>query len=198
LEGTDLSGKSTQARRLSRALRRSGRAVAHTREPGGDPVAERVRRVLLDVRHRVAPLAELLLYEAARAQHAAHRLRPALARGAVVVCERYTMATEAYQGYGRRLPLPLIRRLNRVATAGLSPDLTLVLDLSEAALRRRSRGRKDRLEAEPAAFARRVREGYRRLCRRPRTARVDAARPEDAVAADIFRRVDALLRRKGA
>ena len=105
-EGGEGSGKSTQARRLVAALRRRGLRPVHTREPGGTAIAEAVRRVLLTPGGRVAPLTELLLYEAARAQHLFEVVRPALARGAVVVCERYTDATEAYQGSGRACPWP--------------------------------------------------------------------------------------------
>lgn len=184
-EGGEGGGKSTQARLLVVALRQRGIPVVHTREPGGTPVSEAVRRVLLTPGGRVAPLTELLLYEAARAQHLTEIVRPALARGAVVVCERYTDATEAYQGHGRGLPLVDIRRLNRVATGGLSPDVTFLLDVPVRrglrAARRlakrvtasaaRSRGG-DRMERESDAFHERVRRGYLALARRsPRRVR---------------------------
>lgn len=197
LEGPDLSGKSTQAALLVRRIRRH-RRVIHTREPGGTPLAERVRALLLDIRSRVDPLAELLLYEAARAQHVRERVEPALKSGAVVVCERFTMATEAYQGYGRGLPLPLIRRLNMIATGGLRPDLTVLIAPPEASLRRRSRGKKDRLEREPAGFAKRVRTGYRRLARGPKVALVDAAGGPEEVADAVWERVRRTLRVKAS
>lgn len=194
LEGGEGSGKSTQARLLAAALkarpsakrqdgRRAQRApnnrtVVHTREPGGTRIAEAVRRVLLDPSGRVAPVTELLLYEAARAQHVEEVVRPALARGAVVVCERYTDSTLAYQGYGRGLDIPSIKILNRVATGGLAPDFTILLDVPVArglpAARRLSkrlsrRGRValggDRLEREPQAFHEKVRRGYLRLAK---------------------------------
>lgn len=168
------------------ALRRRGLRPVHTREPGGTAIAEAVRRVLLTPGGRVAPLTELLLYEAARAQHLFEVVRPALARGAVVVCERYTDATEAYQGSGRGLPLADIRRLNRVATGGLAPDLTFLLDvpvrrglrvarrLGKKLARRAGRSRGgDRMERESPLFHERVRRGYLALARRePRRVRV--------------------------
>ncbi|MBK8422683.1 MAG: dTMP kinase [Elusimicrobia bacterium] len=185
-EGGEGSGKSTQARRLVAALRRRGLRPVHTREPGGTAIAEAVRRVLLTPGGRVAPLTELLLYEAARAQHLFEVVRPALARGTVVVCERYTDATEAYQGSGRGLPLADIRRLNRVATGGLAPDLTFLLDvpvrrglrvarrLGKKLARRAGRSRGgDRMERESPLFHERVRRGYLALARRePRRVRV--------------------------
>ncbi|TXH28828.1 MAG: dTMP kinase [Elusimicrobia bacterium] len=185
-EGGEGSGKSTQARRLVAALRRRGRRPVHTREPGGTAIAEAVRRVLLTPGGRVAPVTELLLYEAARAQHLAEVVRPALARGRVVVCERYTDATEAYQGFGRGLPLADIRLLNRVATGGLAPDLTFLLDvpvrrglrvarrLGKKLSRRAGRSRGgDRMERESSLFHERVRRGYLSLARRePRRVRV--------------------------
>lgn len=195
LEGSDLSGKSTQAERLVRKLRKNHRVV-HTREPGGTPLAETIRRLLLDVRWRIVPMAELFLYEAARAQHTEEKLRPSLEAGAIVVSERYTLATLAYQGYGRGLPLPLLRELNRISTGGLRPDLTLILDLQEPLFRRRSRGHRDRLEREPAAFARKVREGYRRLARQPGVILVDAGRSPDDVAAEIGESVKRVLRKR--
>lgn len=167
LEGPDKSGKSTQAALLARALRSRGIPLLHTREPGGTSFAEAIRRILLNPKHKVDPMAELLLYEAARAQHTSEKILPALRAGRMVLCERYTLATLAYQGYARGLPLPLVRALNRVATGGLRPRLTLLLDIPETQFRSRGRLRRhDRLEREPSRFRRRVREGYRALSRR--------------------------------
>ena len=195
LEGPDKSGKSTQARRLIEALRARGRAVTHTREPGGGAVAEAVRRVLLDPALKVDPLAELFLYEASRAQHAREILRPALERGEVVVCERYTMSTDVYQGLARGLGLTLTRALNRLATEGLAPDLTVVIDVPDAEFSRRDRDRvHDRLERESAAFRRRVRAGYRRLARAPRAVLLDGRRTPDDLHQDILSRVLRLAR----
>lgn len=195
LEGPDKSGKSTQALLLKAALERRGLKVVHTREPGGTGFAESIRRLLLKPGHPVEPLAELLLYEAARAQHTGERLMPALKAGKVVVCERYTTATLAYQGYGRGLALPMIAALNRIATGGLKPDLTVMLDVPDSAFSDRKRRRAaDRLELEPSEFRRRVRAGYRKLARRPKTALINAHRPIDAVHRDILRRVERALR----
>ena len=199
LEGPDKSGKSTQARALVAALRRRGLEAVHTREPGGTSLAEAVRRVVLDPSLKVHPLAELLLYEAARAQHTAELIRPALARGAVVVCERYTLATLVYQGLARGLGVALTRKVDRVATGGLRADLTLVLDIPETLFKERDPSRAhDRLEREAPAFRRRVRRGYRSLARRePRTVLIDADRNEAAVYAAAVRPIEGLLRRRG-
>ena len=198
LEGPDKSGKSTQAETLVASLRKAGLEAVHTREPGGTGLAEAVRRVVLDPDLRVHPLAELLLYEAASAQHTAELIRPALARGAVVVCERYTLATLVYQGLARGLGVGLARRVDRVATGGLEADLTLVLDIPPELFKRRDPARvQDRLEREAPAFRRRVRDGYRMLARRlPRTVLIAADRPLEAVAADVAARVGRLLARR--
>jgi len=164
LEGIDGSGKTTQARLLAAWLREAGHPVRLTREPGGTEAGEGIRELLLSPHYTLAPEAELFLYLADRAIHVAEIIRPALGRGEVVVCERHTDSTLAYQGYGRGLDLDLVRRLNTLATGGLEPHLTLVLDLppSQARLDAKSR---DRLESEGAEFAARVAEGFRRLGR---------------------------------
>ncbi len=176
VEGGDGAGKSTQARLLAGWLRRGGMDVVHTREPGGTSIAEAVRRVLLRPGGRVSPMTELFLYEAARAQHVAEIIAPALKAGKTVLCERYTDATEAYQGWGRCLPLDQIRTLNRIATGGLQPDLTLLLEapVADGLRRARSRGKGgDRLEREPDLFHRRVRVGYRAIAKRePRRVKI--------------------------
>ena len=195
LEGPDKSGKSTQAGLLASALRAEGRKVVHTREPGGTAFAEAIRKVLLDPAHRIAPLAELLLYEAARAQHTEELLKPALKRGAVVVCERYTLASLAYQGHARGLGTALVRRLTAVATGGLKADLCLVLDIPDRAfISRDPRRARDRLELESSRFRALVREGYRRLARaEPRTALIDASGERGALHQEILSRVGKIL-----
>jgi dTMP kinase len=194
LEGPDKSGKSTQARLLLSTLRRQGLPCVHTREPGGTGLAEAVRGVLLDPHQQVDPLAELFLYEASRAQHTREKILPALARGSWVLCERYSLATFAYQGYARGLSLPMIRTLDRIATGGLRPDLTIVLDIPESEFASRDQARKlDRLERESLAFRKRVRDGYRLLARRLRgCALINGRRPLAEVQAEIARRVEAL------
>lgn len=161
LEGPDKSGKSTQARLLAEALRAQGREVLHTREPGGTSVAEGVRRVLLDPALTIDPLAELFLYEASRAQHTNEKIIPALKAGTVVVSERFTMSTDAYQGEARGLGLATTKVLNKIATSGLKPDLTVLLDIPVAEFDTRDQGRAlDRLERENSEFRLKVRRGY--------------------------------------
>lgn len=195
LEGPDKSGKSTQAALLAQKLRSRKIPFVHTREPGGTTFAEAIRDILLNPKHTVDPVAELLLYEAARAQHTRDRILPALKADKVVLSERYTLATLAYQGCARGLPLPMIRKLNEIATGGLKPDLTIVLDIPEAEFTSRDPGRRrDRLELESALFRRRVREGYRTLARRERDVVVINGRLAVAeVQKEILRRVEPLL-----
>jgi dTMP kinase len=183
LEGPDKSGKSTQARRLAEALRARGRTVLHTREPGGTSVAEGVRAVLLNPQLTIDPVAELFLYEASRAQHVAEKIRPALARGETVVCERFTMSTDAYQGFARGLGLKTTKTLNDVATGGLKPDLTVVLDIPIDEFDSRDQGRAlDRLEREHVSFRVAVRKGYRKLAKTsPKTILIDATKPEEEI-----------------
>ncbi len=208
LEGGEGSGKSTQARLLADYVRQQEIPVVHTREPGGTSIAESVRRVLLHPKGRVAPLTELLLYQAARAQHLAEIVSPALRAGSVVICERFTDATEAYQGYGRGLNLSQIRVLNDIATGCLRPDRTFLLDVpvpkglsaARGLAKRLSRhGAKarggDRMERESSLFHERVRRGYLALARRdPRRFRkISWGRPVAEVHAQIRIDVDQFL-----
>lgn len=178
LEGPDKSGKSTQARLLADALRARGRTVLHTREPGGTSVAEGVRAVLLNPQLTIDPVAELFLYEASRAQHVAEKIRPALARGETVVCERFTMSSDVYQGLARGLGLKTTRTLNAAATGGLKPNLTIVLDMPVEQFDARDKHRElDRLEREHVSFRVAVRKGYRRLAKtQPRTLIIDGTK----------------------
>jgi dTMP kinase len=165
-EGPEGSGKSTHILQLARWLRGAGRRVLVTREPGGTALAQTLRKFLLHTKTPVAPLAELLLYEADRAQHVAEYILPALKRGQWVLCDRFADSTVAYQGYGRGLDLELIHTLNRIASFGRSPDLTILLDVSaERGLRQASAKKKgmDRLEQAGLAFHQRVRRGFLRL-----------------------------------
>jgi dTMP kinase len=158
-EGCDGSGKTTQISLLERYLRDEGCNVLVTREPGGDPVAENVRSVLLASESRVSPRTELLLFLAARAQVVDFVIRPALERGDIVLCDRFADSTVTYQGYAREQDLDWVRRLNAYATNGLTPDKTLLLDIdpSEGLSRQTDR---NRMEAETLVFHQRVREGY--------------------------------------
>lgn len=165
-EGIEGSGKSTQLRRVAELI---PNAVT-TKEPGGTPVADRIRAILLDSTSHLDPIAELFLFAASRRQHVVEVIRPTLARNGVVLCDRYTDATLAYQGFGRLLNLDQLRTLNDWATDSLRPDLTLVFDLPEEEGLTRARSRnasastdEGRFEAEDLRFHRRVREGYRSL-----------------------------------
>jgi dTMP kinase len=168
-EGIDGSGKSTQLELCAEALRADGRReVVVTRNPGGTDFGRELRRILLHSSHPLEPMSELLLFMADRAQHMDEVVMPALARGAIVLCDRHGDSTLAYQGYGRGMDLDTIRSLNALATRGRQPDLTLLFDGDPAALARRvsGRGREDRMEGESLAFRVRVREGYLRLMER--------------------------------
>jgi dTMP kinase len=164
-EGPEGCGKSTQARQLAESLTAAGRSVRLTREPGGTAIAEQIRAVLLDPGNgAMRPRAELLLYLAARAQHTAEVIRPALAAGTLVLCDRYSDSTLAYQGYGHRLPLAAVTALNDFATGGLTPDLTVLIDLPVTIGLARKRGQEwNRLESQTLDFHERVRAGYRQL-----------------------------------
>jgi dTMP kinase len=163
-EGIEGSGKSTQAALLKAFLEERGHEVLVTREPGGSPIGEQIRRVLLDpANHSMVPLAELLLYEASRCQHVEVVIRPALEAGKTVICDRFFDASTAYQGYARGLGIALVGELNLVATGGRKPDLTIVLDLPvDIGLRRLGRNL-DRIEREAVEFHERVRQGYLRI-----------------------------------
>lgn len=166
LEGVEGAGKSTLADGLQSRLEAAGRVVRRTREPGGTSLGEAVRAVVLDPQHEaVSPWAELFLMLAARAQLVAELVEPALARGEFVICDRYADASTAYQGAGRELGLEMVRELNRRATAGRMPHLTLLLDLEPGAGRARQSHDPDRMEREDLLFHRRVREGYLELAR---------------------------------
>lgn len=198
-EGIEGCGKTTQLQRLANFLTAAGHSVLVTREPGGCAIADALRAVLLDSANQaMAPTAELLLYAAARAQHVAEIIRPALAAGRIVLCDRFSDATLAYQGYGRGLDRELILELNRVATGGLAPDVTVLLDFPAedglARARRRNAGSggpdEGRFEAESLAFHHRVRQGYLALAATdPRFLVVDARGGQEEVAA----RIDAAL-----
>jgi dTMP kinase len=165
LEGPEGAGKSTQVRFLEAWLRERGLDPLLTREPGGTAVAEAVRRILLDSDDLPATT-ELLLMLAARSALVAEVIAPALAQGRVVVTDRFHLSTLAYQGYGRELPLPEVEAMNRFATAGLEPDLTILLDVDPAAGAARKAGGPrgpDRIERAGDAFHRRVAEAYRLL-----------------------------------
>jgi dTMP kinase len=189
-EGGEGSGKSTQLARVAERLGADGLDVVVTREPGGTPVGDRIREVLLSTEHTgMAPMAELLLYEASRAELVAKVIEPALARGAVVLCDRFADSSTAYQAFARGLPLDDVLVLNALATAGRIPDLTLVFDVDPRVglARARATGAADRLESEHLDFHQSVRAGFLTLADREpaRFAVIDASQTEDAVAAQV-------------
>lgn len=198
VEGTDGAGKTTQARMLAEWLGARGHEVVLTREPGGTCLGESLRRVLLHESMRVAAIAELMLYAADRAQHVEEVIRPAVEAGRTVVCERYTDSTTAYQGHGRRLDLDFILALNRFATGGLEPDLTVLLEVPPQVGRQRLAPTPDRLEREDAAFHQRVAGGYRELARAcsERIRVVDATAAPKVVFRQVTQEVEAFLARR--
>ncbi|MEO2083851.1 MAG: dTMP kinase [Desulfurobacteriaceae bacterium] len=161
-EGIEGSGKSTQAKLLYEWFLDRGRRVVLTREPGGTEAAERIRDLILrEWEESFPPFSELCLYLAARGFHVKNLIKPSLSEGAVVICDRFSDSTLAYQGYGRGLDLELIKEMNREATEGIKPDLTFLIDVPvEVGLERIGKRRRDRIEGESLEFHRRVRRGF--------------------------------------
>jgi dTMP kinase len=186
-EGGEGCGKSTQSRLLYELLTNKGYKAVHTREPGGTKVSEAVRRILLDPENSVSPMAELFLYETARTQHITDVILPALKSGKIVICDRFTDATIAYQGYGRGLDIKVIKELNKIAACGLKPGLTVYLDITPEKGLFKARNIKkdfkkacDRLEGESLAFHKRVREGYLALAK-AEPARIKVIKTRDTI-----------------
>ena len=199
LEGPEGAGKTHQAAKLRSALLAGGLEVTATREPGGTPIGERIRSLLLELNAHAAhdPRTDALLFNAARAELVTQVIRPALARGDVVLCSRFADSTVAYQGYGGGIPADDLRVLERLATGGLEPDLTILLDLPpDVGLARKSRAEVNRFEAAfDLAFHERVRDGFLAIARSApeRFAVVDATPPEEAVFAAVRAAVAARL-----
>jgi dTMP kinase len=200
-EGGDGSGKTTQVRTLERYLSERGRDYVSTREPGGTSLGRLIRQVLLQVGdHEIAPSTELFLYVADRAQHVNEIIAPAISAGTLVLCDRFTDSTLAYQGYGRGIDLKLLRQLNDIADQGVRPDLTFLLDcpveqgLVRAGRRRVKAGQpqEDRFEREKIDFHKKVRSGFLDLARSEpgRFRIIDASHSETQVAAEIRKIID--------
>jgi dTMP kinase len=194
LEGIDWSGKSTQAELLSDWLRGQGRTVLATREPGGTPVGEGVRNLVLHG-DDMSPWAEAALYAAARAEHVERSIRPALERGEDVVCDRYIDSSVAYQGIGRGLGAERVRELSLTVTRGLQPDRTFLVLVGLDEARRRSGTEHDRIERAGDEFMLRVDEGYRALAAESpeRIVALDGERPAEEIAEEIREHVRPLL-----
>ncbi len=203
-EGGEGSGKTTQIRRLQRYFTQKGIPCKVTREPGGCPISEKVRKILLNPDHYdLAPMSELFLYEAARAQHVEEVIKPLLRKGIVILCDRFSDATLTYQGYGRRIDLSLIESLNHHATQGIKPDVTFLLDCPSDTGLKRARQRNQalkkekegRFEEEEVQFHHRVRRGYLSIARKEshRIKVIDTREGEEKVFQRIRRIVDELI-----
>ncbi|HEY4364861.1 MAG TPA: dTMP kinase [Bryobacteraceae bacterium] len=202
-EGPEGSGKSTQMKTLAAHLRKSGREVLETAEPGGTPIGLQIRRVLLDAKNQeLCPTAELLLMFAARAQNVDQLIMPALSQGHVVLCDRFTDSSLVYQGVARGLGAELVYDVDRIACRGLVPNLTLVIDIDvETGLARakhrstRTQDVETRIEEHSVSFHRQVREAYRQLAsdEPKRVHLIDGARDQAAVAEEVWSTVQPLL-----
>jgi len=206
-EGGEGSGKTTQIRRLEKYLVRKGITCMVTREPGGTTIGEKIRKVLLNPEHHdMTPLSELLLYEAARAQHVEEVIKPLLEKNAVILCDRFSDASVAYQGYGRKVDLGWVERLNLLATQGIKPDVTFLLDcpsdlgLKRALQRNQALGqqKEGRFELEKTRFHLHVRKGYLSIAKKdPRRVKIiDTRQGEEKVFKKIRKIVDELLESK--
>ncbi len=200
VEGVEGSGKTTQCRLLAQWLGGLGHRVRETSEPDGSPIGAAMRAIFEQDGVALTPLTEAFLFMAARQQHVTQVVRPALEAGEIVLSDRYADATLAYQGYGRGLDHQTIRELNALATGGVLPDLTLVLDLDPAVgLKRLGTRRLDVFEKLDLAFHRRVRQGYLEIAReeKRRVVVLDADRTEERVQADVRKAVAELLKQRG-
>jgi dTMP kinase len=193
LEGGDATGKTTQVSRLAQRLRDRRVAVVTTFEPGATALGTQLRALVLEGDAAVEPMAEALLMAADRAQHVVEVVRPALARGAWVVSDRFVPSSLAYQGVGRGLGVPEIEQLNALATGGIEPDLVIVLDFAPDRARARMQGQRDRLEGEDDAFVLAVHEAYRDLARIRGWDLVDADGTTDEVSDAVWKCVEERL-----
>nr|WP_298572673.1 dTMP kinase [uncultured Mogibacterium sp.] len=195
LEGPDGAGKSTQVENIKSYFENAGREVVVSREPGGTPISEKLRNIVLDNGNaEMDDITEMLVYAAARAQHVSEKIRPALDKGSVVVCDRFVDSSIAYQGYGRNLG-DQVGEVNRYATGGLEPDVTFFMDLDpEIGRSRIGKDVRDRLEQQKLDFHYRVYEGYKAICEKypERVVRIDATRTIDEIKEDIYSKLEDL------
>jgi dTMP kinase len=202
-EGGDWSGKTTQARRLVEWLEKADIPCVFSREPGGTEIGEEIRTILLNPDHApMSPKTELFLYMANRAQHTSQLIIPALDAGSIVVCERFSDATFAYQGAGRGIDKNVIEPINTIATSGIVPDLTIIIDVppDESTERATHAGRgEDRIEREGLTFQKKVRQEYLRIAQQDpeRVKIVDGAKEIDHIAQEIIGIVEQFLRDRG-
>jgi dTMP kinase len=167
LEGPDGAGKTTQVKLLAAKLEAAGTPYVLTRDPGGTPLGKQIRHLLLKPGHPVAPMTELMLYQADRAQNIADVIIPGLKAGKLVICDRYIDSSIAYQGYGRDIDMDLIEKLNEMSTGGLMPEITILFDIaSDKAMGRKHQGGHDRMENEDISFHSKVRDGYLALAKK--------------------------------
>jgi dTMP kinase len=208
-EGIEGSGKTTQIRRLRRYLTQKGVPCKVTREPGGCPISEKIRKILLNpVHHEMVPLTELFLYEASRAQHVEEVIEPLLKKGITVLCDRFSDATSAYQGFGRKLDLGLVEDFNRLSTQSIKPDITFLLDCpSDMGLKRAiqrnqtlKKEKEERFEREKIQFHHRVRKGYLSIAKKEphRVKVINTRQGEEKTFEKIRQVVDKLIGVKGA
>lgn len=192
-EGADGCGKTTQIKLLDEYLRAKGYQTLLTREPGSKGLGEKLREILLNYDGEVSPVAESFLFLADRAQHIDCIIKPALKKGIIVLCDRHTDSTLAYQGYGRGLDLEEIRKLNKIATSGLTPDLTIVLDVDIETSQARVGAEKDRMESAGIEFFQRVRNGFLEIAKQE-PERVKVINSADSIE-NIYKKVVELVAR---
>jgi dTMP kinase len=197
-EGIDGCGKTTQLALVGQFLTEQGYRVHTLREPGSTEIAEKIRELLLDERSAMTDVTELLLYEAARAEITSKEIAPLLRRGHVVLCDRFYDSTTAYQGFGRKLDIRMVKSLHRVAVGDVEPDLTLVFDLNPRMAAKRLGGKLDRLESQSPAFHKRVRQGFLEIARKEgrRVKVIDAERSVEQIFEDVKTHLVKKLRRR--
>ncbi len=194
-EGADGCGKTTQIQLIKEYLDKKNIENILTREPGGSDLGVHLRKILLHYENPVSNIAETFLYLADRAQHIEYKIKPALESGKIVLCDRHTDSTIAYQGYGREQNIDEIKHLNSIATAGVIPDLTIVFDIDTEIAQKRLQGEKDRLEAEGSEFHKKLRHGYLEIAKNdPKRVKViDANKSIERVFSDTIKVIEEIL-----